>query len=99
MRLFTILVGSFYITRSIFRFSENFTNYLFNQKIIELPITKIEKINDYYTEYILQFNEKFKNNKSYKINKTTRILKLPFFSNGKFLPIFLIPNIKPLLIC
>ena len=24
-------------------------------------------------------------NKSYKINKTTRILKLPFFSNGKFL--------------
>ncbi len=29
---------------------------------------KIEKVNDYYTEYILQFNDKFRNNKSYQLN-------------------------------
>lgn len=41
------------------------SNYNLNSSSIP---KKIEKINDYYTEYILQFNEKFKNNKSYKIN-------------------------------
>ena len=46
MKLITCIIGSFYITRSIFRFSENFTKYLFNQHIVDLPISKFEKINE-----------------------------------------------------
>ena len=43
MDITTCLLGSFYIMRSIFRFSNYFTNYLFNNEIIIL--TK-----NYYTE-------------------------------------------------
>jgi len=39
-------LGSYYIIRSIFRFSDNITNYLFEKKIIKLPISKYEKINE-----------------------------------------------------
>ena len=46
MKLLTYLIGSFYITRSIFRFSEHLTKYLFHQNIINLPISKFNKINE-----------------------------------------------------
>jgi len=46
MKLFTYMLGGFYITRSLFRFSENITNYLFNKNIINLPISKYDKINE-----------------------------------------------------
>jgi len=46
MKLFTYIIGSFYITRSLFRFSENITKYLFNNNIINLPISKYDKINE-----------------------------------------------------
>jgi len=46
MHINTYILGSFYIMRSLFRFSNNFTNYLFNNNIINLPITKYEKINE-----------------------------------------------------
>jgi hypothetical protein len=39
-------LGSFYIIRSLFRFSENITKYLFKNKIINLPESKFEKINE-----------------------------------------------------
>lgn len=46
MKLFTYIIGSFYITRSLFRFSENITKYLFNNNIVSLPISKYDKINE-----------------------------------------------------
>ena len=46
MQLTTYIIGSFYITLSIFRFSDHFTNYLFKNNIITLPIYKFEKINE-----------------------------------------------------
>jgi len=46
MNIATYIVGSFYIVRSIFRFSENLTNYIFSKKILEIPISKYEKINE-----------------------------------------------------
>ena len=46
MKIFTYIVGSFYIMSSIFRFSESFSKYLFNTNIITLPISKFEKINE-----------------------------------------------------
>jgi hypothetical protein len=46
MHITTYILGSLYIVRSIFRFSEHFTSYLFNKNIIDLPITKYEKINE-----------------------------------------------------
>ena len=46
MNIATYIVGSFYIVRSIFRFSENITNYIFTKKILDIPISKYEKINE-----------------------------------------------------
>lgn len=46
MKLLNYILGGFYITRSLFRFSENITNYLFNKNIINLPISKYDKINE-----------------------------------------------------
>ena len=46
MYLLTYIFGSFYIMRSIFRFSEHFTEYLFKNDIIDLPLSKFEKINE-----------------------------------------------------
>jgi len=46
MHITTYILGSLYIMRSIFRFSEYFTSYLFNNNIVNLPITKYEKINE-----------------------------------------------------
>jgi hypothetical protein len=46
MKLFTYIIGSFYITRSLFRFSENITKYLFNNNIVNLPVSKYDKINE-----------------------------------------------------
>ena len=46
MHLFTYVLGSMYIMRSIFRFSHHVTNYMYNQNIINLPIYKFEKINE-----------------------------------------------------
>jgi hypothetical protein len=46
MKLFTYIIGSFYITRSLFRFSENVKKYLFNNNIVNLPISKYDKINE-----------------------------------------------------
>jgi hypothetical protein len=44
---YTILVlGSYYVIRSIFRFSDNITKYLFENKIVNLPMSKYEKINE-----------------------------------------------------
>jgi len=42
----TYILGSYYIIRSLFRFSNYVTNYLFDHKIINLPIAKHEKINE-----------------------------------------------------
>ena len=41
-----IALGSFYAIRSIFRFSDYATKYLFDKNIIKLPISKFEKINE-----------------------------------------------------
>ena len=41
-----LALGSFYIIRSVFRFSDNFTKYLFDKKIIKFPLSKYEKINE-----------------------------------------------------
>ena len=46
MKLLTCLLGSVYIMRSIFRFSYHFTNFLFTNNIIDLHISKFEKINE-----------------------------------------------------
>jgi hypothetical protein len=46
MNIKTYLIGSFYIVRSLFRFSEYITNYIISEKILELPITKYEKLNE-----------------------------------------------------
>ena len=46
MELTTCIIGSFYIMRSIFRFSNYCTNYFFNNKIIDLPKNKFQKINE-----------------------------------------------------
>jgi hypothetical protein len=46
MYLPTYIFGAFYIMRSIFRFSEYTTKYLFDKNIINLPISKFEKINE-----------------------------------------------------
>lgn len=46
MNLINYILGSYYIVRSLFRFSENITTYLFNKNIINLPISKFEKINE-----------------------------------------------------
>jgi hypothetical protein len=46
MNIITYILGSLYVMRSIFRFSDNFTSYIFNNNIINLPITKYEKINE-----------------------------------------------------
>ena len=46
MKLLTYFLGSFYIMRTIFRFSNNLTNYLYDKKIINLPINKFEKIHE-----------------------------------------------------
>lgn len=46
MMLSTFIIGSYYIVRSIFRFSDNVTNYLFSSNHLNLPVTKYEKINE-----------------------------------------------------
>jgi len=46
MKLLTYFLGSFYIMRTIFRGSYIFTNYLFKNNIINLPVSKFEKINE-----------------------------------------------------
>ena len=46
MYLINYIIGSYYIVRSLFRFSENTTQYLFNNNIIKLPISKFDKINE-----------------------------------------------------
>lgn len=46
MNITTYLIGSFYIVRSLFRFSEHITNYIISEKILELPNSKYEKINE-----------------------------------------------------
>jgi hypothetical protein len=46
MNIFTYIVGSFYIMSSIFRFSDKVTEYIFNKNILNLPISKYEKINE-----------------------------------------------------
>ena len=46
MYISTYILGSFYIVRSLFRFSENITNYIFSKNILNLPITKYEKVNE-----------------------------------------------------
>jgi hypothetical protein len=46
MYLSSYIIGSFYIISSIFRFSENITNYIFSNKIINLHISKKEKLNE-----------------------------------------------------
>lgn len=46
MRLMTYILGSYYIVRSIFKFSEKATNYLFKNNIVALPESKHEKMNE-----------------------------------------------------
>ena len=46
MILANYIVGSYYIVRSLFRFSENTTKYLFTNNFINLPISKFDKINE-----------------------------------------------------
>lgn len=46
MNITTYILGSAYIMMSIFRLSNNFTTYLFNNDIINLPLSKYEKINE-----------------------------------------------------
>lgn len=46
MYIATYIIGSFYIVRSLFRFSENITNYIFSKNILNLPISKHEKLNE-----------------------------------------------------
>ncbi len=46
MNIFTYVIGSFYIMGSIFRFSNKITNYIFNKNILNLPVSKYEKINE-----------------------------------------------------
>lgn len=46
MNLTTYIIGSLYIMQTIFRASHYFTNYLFKNNIISLPISKFDKINE-----------------------------------------------------
>ena len=46
MNLTTYILGSLYIMRSVFRFSNYLTNYLYKNDIINLPLTKFDKINE-----------------------------------------------------
>ena len=46
MNISTYILGSFYIVRSLFRFSTNLTNYIFSKKILNLHICKYDKINE-----------------------------------------------------
>lgn len=46
MNIATYLLGSAYLMMSIFRFSNNFTTYLFQNNIINLPLSKYDKINE-----------------------------------------------------
>jgi hypothetical protein len=46
MYISTYIIGSFYIVRSIFRLSENITNYIFKSNLLNLQIEKFEKINE-----------------------------------------------------
>ncbi len=46
MYISTYILGSFYIIRSLFRFSEYFTEYLYKYNYISLPLIKFEKINE-----------------------------------------------------
>ena len=46
MNIKTYILGGLYITRSIFRFANYFTNYLFSNNIINLSKYKYEKINE-----------------------------------------------------
>lgn len=46
MYYFTYLLGSYYIIRSIFRFSEHSSKYLIKNRYIEIPYSKIEKIEE-----------------------------------------------------
>ena len=46
MNITTYLLGSLYIMMSIFRFSDNITTYLFDNNIINLPLSKFDKINE-----------------------------------------------------
>ena len=46
MHITTYILGSFYIIRSLFRFSNYVTNYLYKNEIIKLPLSKFDKIND-----------------------------------------------------
>lgn len=52
MYYITLLLGTFYAIRSLFRFSDNLTKYLFDTKIITLPLSKYEKINEGITSSI-----------------------------------------------
>jgi len=46
MNLTTYILGSFYVMRSIFRFSYTTTEYLFKKNIIDLPVSKFDKIHE-----------------------------------------------------
>jgi len=46
MYIATYIMGSFYIVRSLFRFSEHITDYIFSKNILNLPISKHEKLNE-----------------------------------------------------
>lgn len=46
MNLKTYIIGSLYIMKSIFRFSHYTTDYLFSSKIIDLPLSKFDKIDE-----------------------------------------------------
>lgn len=46
MNLSKYLFGSVYILRSIYRFSNYFANYLVKNKYIDIPLSKIEKIDE-----------------------------------------------------
>ena len=46
MYIATYIIGSFYIIRSLFRFSENITNYIINNRLIDIPMSKHEKLNE-----------------------------------------------------
>ena len=43
----TYVLGSFMIMKKIYEYSESITNYLFNHKLISLPIEKKEKIEEF----------------------------------------------------
>jgi hypothetical protein len=46
MNILNYFLGSFYIINSVFRFSYNYTSYLFESNYIHLPIVKFGKINE-----------------------------------------------------